>query len=449
MELLNKVKKIIDIESDSSKLSSIETIKKDVYLRGANIFYLICSAILASVGLDVGSPAVIIGAMLISPLMSPILGVGLSLGIHDKESFFISLREFFFSIILSLFISSIYFSLTPLGHPTSEILARTKPTALDILVAFFGGVAGIIAITRSKIANALPGVAIATALMPPICVAGFGLATAKFEFFFGAFYLFFINAVFISFSSYLIVRYLRFPFKEYLDKKKLLRTRIIIYLFVLFVAIPSFIIFYNVISDAKLNRNLNKFVREQIQSQDIEILDWKFIHGKNNENVLNVYTVGNKIPQKKLDSINLMLSNFGIENTKVKIFQLSDEKGIENIKGELKTDFLSALNVYQTSKNEQDSSVKQKIYKNDSANFMNVQEELKLFFPEIEEIGFSNYFINKSFVNDSSKINNLPILTIKWKKNYNFSSSNNSGNKIYEFMKKRFKYDTLVVFHKK
>lgn len=449
MELLNKVKKIIDIESDSSKLSSIETIKKDVYLRGANIFYLICSATLASVGLDVGSPAVIIGAMLISPLMSPILGVGLSLGIHDKESFFISLREFFFSIILSLFISSFYFSLTPLGHPTSEILARTKPTALDILVAFFGGVAGIIAITRSKIANALPGVAIATALMPPICVAGFGLATAKFEFFFGAFYLFFINAVFISFSSYLIVRYLRFPFKEYLDKKKLLRTRIIIYLFVLFVAIPSFIIFYNVISDAKLNRNLNKFVREQIQSQNVEILDWKFIHGKNNENVLNVYTVGNKISQKKLDSINLMLSDFGIENTKVKIFQLSDERGIENIKGELKTDFLSALNVSQTSNTEQDSSIKQKIYKNDSANFMNVQEELKLFFPEIEEIGFSNYFINKSFVNDSSKINNLPILTIKWKKNYNFSSSNNSGNKIYEFMKKRFKYDTLVVFHKK
>jgi uncharacterized hydrophobic protein (TIGR00271 family) len=168
LPFINKIRKFIDIESDANKQLAIEQIKKDVYLRGPNVFYLFCSALLASVGLDIGSPAVIIGAMLISPLMSPILGIGLSLGVHDKENFFISIREFFFSVLLGLFVSTVYFALTPLGNPTTEILSRIKPTALDIIIAFFGGVAGIVAVTRSKIAAAIPGVAIATALMPPI-----------------------------------------------------------------------------------------------------------------------------------------------------------------------------------------------------------------------------------------------------------------------------------------
>lgn len=444
---IKKIKIFVDIKTDTDKLSSIEQIKKDVYLRGANIFYLMCSAILASVGLDIDSPAVIIGAMLISPLMSPILGVGLSLGIHDKESFFISLREFIFSVLLSLLVSIIYFSITPLGHPTSEILARIKPTALDILIAFFGGVAGIVAITRSKIANALPGVAIATALMPPICTAGYGLATARFEFFFGAFYLFFINAVFISFSSYIIVRYLRFPFKEYMERKKLIHTRIIIYVFIFLVAVPSFIIFYGVIDDARLDRNLNKFVREQIQTENLKVIDWNITVGKNKVKVLNVFIIGNKIPQKKLDSISSLLPNYGVENTRLDISLLSDERGLEGVKDELKTDLTSVLKVMQKSDEIKDSIIRRDISKNDSIIFANISNELKIFYPEINEIGFSNNFLNKSTVNDSSPLNKISVITIKWNKKQKNSDLYTAKNKIYKFLTEKLNTDTLSIIY--
>lgn len=444
---IKKIKIFIDIKTDTDKLSAIEQIKKDVYLRGANVFYLICSAILASIGLDVGSPAVIIGAMLISPLMSPILGIGLSLGIHDKESFFISLREFLLSVLLSLLVSSVYFSITPLGHPTSEILARIKPTALDILIAFFGGVAGIVAITRSKIASALPGVAIATALMPPICTAGFGLATARFEFFFGAFYLFFINAVFISFSAYLIVRYLRFPFKEYLDKKKLVRTRVIVYSFVFAVAIPSFIIFYGVIEDAGLDKNLNKFIREQIQTENIKVIDWNKTADKNNENILNVYIVGNKVPQKKLDSISSLLPDYGITNTRLDISLLSDERGIEDVRGELKTDLISVLKIMQKSEEAKDSIARRNIFKNDSLVFSNISNDLKIFYPGIDEIGFSNNYLNKSTINDSDDLKKTSVVTIKWDKKPKNSDLNTIKSKIYKFLKEKLNADTLSIIY--
>jgi len=341
--IFGRIKNIFDLDTDSSKISTIEQINKDVHLRGPNIVYLICSAILTSVGLDINSPAVIIGAMLISPLMSPILGIGLSVGIQDKESFFTSLRVFSISVLVSLLVSTLYFILSPLGNTTSEILARIKPTALDIIIAFFGGMAGIVAITRSKMAAVIPGVAIATALMPPICTAGYGLASAQFEYFFGAIYLFFINTVFISFSSYLIVRYLKFPFKEYLDSKRLLRTKIIISVFVTLVAIPSFIIFYSVIKDVKANKNIEKFVKEQIQQNNLKVIEWKFIPQKNNPNILSVYVVGNKMTTGRKDSLNNSLGMFGIENTKIDFTQLSDDKGIEFIKGELSTDILSKI----------------------------------------------------------------------------------------------------------
>lgn len=448
MHWLNKIKNLIDIESDADKIQAIEQIKKDVYLRGPNVFYLFCSALLASVGLDVGSPAVIIGAMLISPLMSPILGIGLSLGVHDKENFFISLREFFFSVLLSLIVSTIYFALTPLGNPTTEILSRVKPTALDILIAFFGGIAGIVAVTRSKVASAIPGVAIATALMPPICTAGFGLATAKFEYFFGAFYLFFINAVFISFSSYLIVRYLRFPFKEYLDNKTLVRTKVFIYSFVFLVAIPSFFIFYNVISDVRLNKNLDKFVKETIQSENLKVIDWKYFPGKDT-NILSIYAVGNKLTTEKQDSLNNLLSNFGIENTKIKLSQLSDEQGIEFIKGELKTDILSAMKVMQKSSEEQEKSVRKEIYQNDSLKLAEISYELKIFYPEIQEIGMTKNFLNESVSKDSVEIKNLPIITVQWNKNLRNSELKTANSRIYSFVKNKLKVDTLSVINLK
>ena len=210
---------LLDLRKASDFEKTKAAISEGISLRGYNLWILLCSTILASIGLDTNSTAVIIGAMLISPLMSPILGVGLSLAIHDKQLLIRSLRDLFLAVVISLAASVLYFFLSPLSEPTIELQARTFPTLLDVLVALFGGIAGIISISRHDQINAIPGVAIATALMPPLCTAGFGLATLRWDYFFGAFYLFFINAVFISLATYLIVKYLHFPEIHHLDKK--------------------------------------------------------------------------------------------------------------------------------------------------------------------------------------------------------------------------------------
>ena len=202
---------ISHLAEDTDVEGTISGVKAGVVLSGSNLWILICSTIIACIGLDTNSAAVIIGAMLISPLMSPILGVGLSLGINDRVYLGKSLLNFMGAIFLSLVVAVIYFKLTPYGTATDEMIARTKPTLLDAFVALFGGLAGIIAGSRTQKTNAIPGVAIATALMPPLCTSGYGLATGDFRFFGGAFYLFFINAVLISMSTYIIVRLLKFP----------------------------------------------------------------------------------------------------------------------------------------------------------------------------------------------------------------------------------------------
>ena len=227
------------------------------------------------IGLDTNSTAVIIGAMLISPLMSPILGVGLSLAIHDKHLLFRSFRNLFLAVVISLGASILYFFLSPLGDPTPELQARTFPTLLDVLVALFGGIAGIVSISRHEQTNAIPGVAIATALMPPFCTAGFSIATGKWNYFFGAFYLFFINAVFISFATYLIVRYLKFPEKEFADKKLpgSITNGLVVLSFVAFT--PSIYFLYTVYRKEVVKEKIDKLVLEPIKNRAMKYLNGK------------------------------------------------------------------------------------------------------------------------------------------------------------------------------
>ncbi|MCB0614144.1 MAG: DUF389 domain-containing protein, partial [Phaeodactylibacter sp.] len=185
-------------DDKASEQETIEDIKKGVVFRGANLWILMFAIMVASVGLNVNSPAVIIGAMLISPLMGPIMGIGLGVGINDLELIVKAMRNLAIAVVISVLTSAAYFWISPLNDAQSELLARTSPTLWDVLIALFGGLAGIVAGSRKEKSNAIPGVAIATALMPPLCTAGFGLATAQWSYFFGAFYLFFINSVFIS-----------------------------------------------------------------------------------------------------------------------------------------------------------------------------------------------------------------------------------------------------------
>jgi uncharacterized hydrophobic protein (TIGR00271 family) len=350
LRLIVHLKNYLNIKKSADRNATVSAIKRDVHLRGSNIWYLVCSALIASIGLDINSEAVIIGAMLISPLMTPILGVGLSFGIHDKELLLTSLREFIASVLISLAVSVIYFLLTPLGNPTDMILSRIKPTLLDVLIGFFGGVAGIIAISRSYTASAIPGVAIATALMPPICVSGFGIAMGRMNIFFGAFYLFFINAVFISFSAYLIVRLLRFPIKEYEEYSKKLRMRIVMLIIIILITVPSLFIFYGIIQEVKLNNRLNEFITKKVETQNRNVIDWKYYPSEKDTSFLNIYLVGEKISNEGIDSLNRELAAEQIPKTKIRLLQMEKQGDNAYLKDEIKSDVMKAFELNQSIK---------------------------------------------------------------------------------------------------
>ena len=201
-----------DLGEDSALQDEVvDNICRGVDFRGTNLWVLIFATFVASLGLNVNSTAVIIGAMLISPLMGPIMGMGLSVGINDFDLLKRSVRNFGFMVLVSILTSTLYFVVSPLSGAQSELLARTVPTTYDVLIAFFGGLAGIVAQSRrDRTSTVIPGVAIATALMPPLCTAGYGLATLQLNYFLGAFYLFFINTVFIAIATFVVVRFLKY-----------------------------------------------------------------------------------------------------------------------------------------------------------------------------------------------------------------------------------------------
>ena len=268
LNLKNLVLLIINIQDTTDVEGTISSVKAGIRIKGYNIWILVSSSILACIGLDTNSAAVIIGAMLISPLMSPILGIGLSVGINDRETLLDALYNFLLAVGISLLTAFLYFLITPFGEETPEIMARTKPTLLDVGVAFFGGVAGIVAGSRMDKTNAIPGVAIATALMPPVCVAGFGLAQGELNVFGGAFYLFFLNAVFISVSTFLIVRFLEFPVVKPTGRRFFRQLSLWMVVFVAIVVIPATLIFIEVIRQTNFTSSYKAFVTDYIDSRE-------------------------------------------------------------------------------------------------------------------------------------------------------------------------------------
>lgn len=253
-------KDFFNLKEGMDREGTIISIKTNKRMRGANAWLLVCSIMIASLGLDLNSPAVIIGAMLISPLMSPILGIGMAVGINDRETLYISFRHFVIAMGIALVTSTVYFWISPLDQITDEIKGRTAPTILDVGVAIFGGLAGIISTTRKDKSNAIPGVAIATALMPPLCVTGFGIANGYTSIAVNSFYLFFLNSFAIAGTTYLIIRLLNFPYKSYVDPDEFRRTRLRTIIFSLLLVIPSLFIFKNVWQKLRYDENVRDFV---------------------------------------------------------------------------------------------------------------------------------------------------------------------------------------------
>ena len=258
---IEKIFQYLDLREHMEDHATVhQEIDKGTAFRGTNMWILACAIMVASVGLNMNSTAVIIGAMLISPLMGPINGIGYSIAIYDFALLRKSLKNFGFAVLAGLLVSGLYFFISPLSSAHSELLARTSPSIYDVLIAFFGGLAGIIAVSSRIKGTVIPGVAIATALMPPLCTAGYGLGTLQPSFFFGALYLFTINTVFIALAALLISRILKFPIREDVSPEKAKIIRRYIYIIIAVTLIPSIYFGYLLAQKERFIESSNKYI---------------------------------------------------------------------------------------------------------------------------------------------------------------------------------------------
>ncbi len=305
-----------------------DRIESGVIIQGTNLWVLIFATIIASIGLNVNSTAVIIGAMLISPLMGPIMGLGFSLGINDFELLKRSAKNFGFMTIIAILASTCYFLVSPwLANEQSELLARTQPTTWDVLVAFFGGLAGIVAQTRQeKSITVIPGVAIATALMPPLCTAGFGLATGQYNYFFGAFYLFIINTVFIGLAAFVITNSMGFDKKVFVDPVYGRRVKRIMVTIIVITIVPSVFIGYNLIREMIYKQNVSRYISEAFDFKEAEVLDHKITYSSHRKetNTLEVILYGKPISNEVIDVLRQQLKTYDIERTNLVVRQGDD-----------------------------------------------------------------------------------------------------------------------------
>lgn len=443
--------KLFSLIEDTDVAGTIESIQKGIVIRGANIWMLFSAAVLASIGLDTNSTAVIIGAMLVSPLMSPILGIGLGVGIDDRPLLVNSLKNFGVAIILSLLISITYFSITPLGDITSELTARTSPTLLDVGIAFFGGVAGIVAGSRKEKTNAIPGVAIATALMPPLCTAGFGIATGQPKYFLGAFYLFFINAFFISLATYLTVRILHFPHREFADIETRARIRRWLAIFAIIVTIPSAVIFYGVIQDLRINKKIQIFITEKINSNKRNAMQWE-VGQEETQKILKIYLFGEPFTELQRGELKNQLLGYGLGQLKLSLIQMDVPKSErQKISTEIESTIMQKIAVVQQT---QETKVKQKSeeikkledellrLKGDPKILASVKNELKILFPEIIEMA---YVPSINFSVDTAEQAAIPLAIITFDRTPSIKLQRQIKEKLTLFLKERFQIPEIKV----
>lgn len=423
---------VFDIADTTDYEGTAKRISDGIHVKGLNAWLMVCSALLASIGLDTNSVAIIIGAMLISPLMSTILGVGYSVGVHDRELFIRSVRNLVYVTLFSLFTAVIYFLLTPLGEPTSEILARTQPTLLDICVALFGGIAGMISGSRKEKTNALPGVAIATALMPPLCASAFGLATGRWKIFGGAFYLFFINTVFIALSTYLIVKLLRFPLKSYVDKVKQRRVGRAAGLFLILISIPSFMFLLSVYQKNKIRRTIQAEIITPFHQKGNEILKWET---ENQDSIILVKTFfsGQTVPETDKQAYNDRLKQLGLHQYRIRFFRMNISRGeMDKMSKEMTENVMKNIEI-------QNSRLFDSLQQiNRSINEGVIFDEVKSFYPDLHALGVTSVEMR-----GSAKVDTVWTAVLQWDSVAVNRDNREAIARIRQYLKARLHTDTV------
>ncbi len=458
------LKELLDFRDDTDHEATINAIKADIPFKGATAWILIFAVFVASIGLNADSTAVVIGAMLISPLMGPILGIGSAFAINDIEIFKKSTVSLATMIVLSLLASFIYFYFFPgAGEDTSELLGRTKPDIRDVLIAFFGGLALMVARTKKgTVASVIFGVAIATALMPPLCTAGFGLAKGfsgelvGFEYALGAMFLFTINTIFIALATFIVLKLLSFPMHKYANAARRKRYATIATIVGITVMVPAVYTFITALNESRMEAQFNKYIENVIDNNPkYQLLD-KGLDIRNKRIDLNFFNEVSEAEKNTLQNAlqtNPLYSNLN----EVTIFvKGSDTKSFELIT----TAYKEKREELQESKNiisglqKQIADLQDNIttlnarIEQDALNknqkviaFSTIAKDAKIRYSDIEAIGFASILSSKDFI----KIDTIPVATIKWNERLPDSIVSPKEKELRNWLQKEMKLDTLFI----
>src|SRR5690606_34141644 len=408
---------LLDFREDTDRDATIKAIEEDISFKGATAWILICSIFVASVGLNANSTAVVIGAMLISPLMGPILGVGMSIAINDVDTLKKSITNLAIMIVLSLLTAFLFFWLFPLSQDTSELLGRTKPDIRDVLIAFFGGLALIIARTkRGTIASVIFGVAIATALMPPLCTAGYGLAKGNLEYFGGAMYLFTINTIFIAIATFIVIKVLRFPMFKYANSKRRRFISRVATVLAIVVTIPAIWTFVSVLNQSNFEREAQIFIERELEAlphADYIKKNASFDYTDSEVSEIELNTFGlDERPESTIALLeDRMKADKALKNTILKVNQ-NKSRNMESLRYMEQIRYRDSIDLLSQNRRivylEDQLKKLEKIERN-FIPFEEFSKELKINYEAVKTISFSSV-ITSNF----RKTDTLSVFTVKW-----------------------------------
>ena len=422
------VRRLLSLKADKApEEETIASIKAGIDFRGANLWILIFAVFVASLGLNTNSAAVIIGAMLISPLMGPIVGMGLGVGIYDFELLKRAFRSFVTATIFSVLTATFYFAITHINEAQSELLARTSPTIYDVLIAIFGGMAGIVALcsTGQRGGNVIPGVAIATAIMPPLCTTGFGLATGNWSYAAGAFYLYLINSIFIALATFIGVNIMDFKKKVFMDKQREKRVKHIIITIAVLTMLPSTLLTYSLIREDLFMNKVNNFVAQVVTSDQTQVIakDADY-HTKE----IRLITIGKEIPEKELTHMKSQMEHYGLKDVRLSVVQGTKNLNTNEIKS-----ILNDHSVKQADKNTQLLAGEQErnkqlqkeldFYRTPEMQAHSVSTEMAALFPEAASVSISrtvSYTVDDNMKKDSLTLVCLIIPALGRQRQVNF-----------------------------
>ncbi len=443
---------LLDIRKNTDRETTIQDIKADIPFKGHTSWILICSIFIASIGLNANSTAVVIGAMLISPLMGPILGMGMALAINDIDTLKRSIKNFLVMVALSILTAFLFFKFFPLRDESSELLARTAPDIRDVLIAFFGGLALVIArAKKGTVASVIFGVAIATALMPPLCTVGFGLAIKNWDYALGAIYLFTINTIFIGLATFLVLKILRFPMVKYVNSAKRKRIARFASLLAIAVMIPAGYTFYKVWKESQFNNDAKRFIHEKIEvyqfSKDGRFLD-NLSETRYNEGespIIELVFMGDElVPENVINTWKTQAESYsGLSGVEIKVIQGGRDDSEEKFK------YVSEL--YESKKEELITREQRiRILEEEVARlnkltpaiipFDEISKEMQINYEGIKEISYSNE-VKTNF----TTVDTLPVFSVKWKDSLSLDFKTKEFNKIQQWLKLKLDHRKMEI----